>query len=778
MMEFNETAIAALKKRYLRKDTKPDHTVETPEDLMERVSTAVAKVEGMYGANKKRIKEVHSEFKELLEELVFLPNSPTLMNAGVAGGQLSACFVLPIGDSMDEIFETLKTTAKIHQSGGGTGFSFSRLRPKGDLVKSTDGTASGPVSFAKIYNAATEEIKQGGKRRGANLGTLRIDHPDIEEFITCKDTGGFENFNFSVSVTRNFMERLGEEESNPDSVVVKVDGSKEFAYFRANDPKAAQGTIIREAGDFELINPKDGSIVKVVKASYLMNLIAEHAWMTGDPGILFIDTINDSNTVPAQGPIESTNPCGETPLHPYDSCNLGSINLSKMVSSAGEIKWAKLKDTVFKSVRFLDNVIDANTFPLPIIDETVKSARRIGLGVMGYADMLMQMKIPYGSQEAIALADEVMSFIHENAVEASQNLAKEKGPFPLFRDSIWVDKGPDLRNATLTCIAPTGSLSILANCSSGIEPVFAFVYNREILGGERFLEIQPLFASILANAGVQLTEERIKELSKLPSVQNVQWIPKEMKRYLVTAFDVPSERHLQTQAAFQKWTDLAVSKTVNMLNNATVDDVKEVYRGAYASNCKGVTVFRYGCKKGVLSLRDDESKATSAEKNVAGRKPTKKPRPETLSGDTPRIKTGCGHLYVVVNRDPVTSELFEVIALAGKAGGCTSCLMEGMTRVMTTALRFGTPVEEISKQILGLRCPTPAPNWGANNGDSVLSCPDGIGKVLLKYAEDATTIAQAAASQALTFACPDCGLILDPDGGCFVCRSCGFSKCS
>ena len=783
-MDFNETALAALKKRYLRKDVKPDNTPETPEDLMERVALAIAKVDASYGASKKQVKELYEEFKEMLEDQAFFPNSPTLMNAGIPGGQLSACFVLPIDDSMESIFETLKITARIHQSGGGTGFSFSRVRPKGDTVKSTDGTASGPISFAKVYNAATEEVKQGGKRRGANLGTLRIDHPDIEEFITCKDNGGFDNFNFSVSLTHKFFECLREEEEHAGKVLFQPTskhGENNTSFFvELSETEKMVGTVVREAGDFQLINPRSGEVVKVVKASFLEHMIAEHAWMTGDPGILFIDTINEHNTVPAQGPIESTNPCGETPLHPYDSCNLGSINLSKVVDENRKIDYTKLKRIVNSSVRFLDNVIDANSFPLPVIADTVKSARRIGLGVMGYADMLIKLHIPYGSQEAIALADEVMGFIHESAVAASQALAIEKGSFPLFKSSTWAEKMPELRNATLTCVAPTGTLSILANCSSGIEPVFSFIYIREVLGGEKFFEIHPLFASILATAGVQLTEDRIEEVAKLPSIQNVSWIPKEMKRYLVTAFDATPERHLLTQAAFQKWTDLAVSKTVNLPSTATVSDIKTIYRQAHDQGCKGVTVFRYGCKKGVLSLKEDEPKVNSQALqevvDVNSLKSRKRPRPDDLEGVTSRVVTGCSHLYVIANKDPETSELVELIAFSGKSGGCTSCLMEGLTRIITIALRYNIPLAEISKQLLGLRCPAPATNWKDHEA-SVLSCPDAIGKLLLKYDENAVATKEAVAEM-ITMPCPECGIMMEPSGGCFVCRSCGFSKCS
>ena len=493
-----------------------------------------------------------------MKNLEFLPNSPTLMNAGTTLGQLSACFVLPVEDSIAGIFETLKNMALIHQSGGGTGFSFSKLRPKGDIVGSTKGVASGPVSFMEIYDKATEVVKQGGRRRGANMGILSVNHPDIYEFIISKRKNILTNFNISVAVSDEFMEKVMKKEK------------------------------------YSLINPRNGEKVREVRADEIFDLICESAWETGDPGIIYIDEINRKNPTPEIGKIEATNPCGEQPLLPYESCNLGSINLTKVVKDK-KIDWDKLKNLVELGVRFLDDVIDVNKLPVPEIEKMTKSNRKIGLGIMGWADLLAELGIPYGSEESFKLAEKLMEFINKVSFEYSCKLGEEKGSFPNFQKSIYYGKVNALRNATRTTIAPTGSISIIAGCSSGIEPIFGVVFIRNILGGSKFLEINPVFEKYAMNKGI-LKPSILKEILTKGSLQEIEEIPDEIKKVFLTAFDISPLTHLKMQSVFQKYTDNAVSKTVNLPFDATIEDVRKVFINGYKWKCKGVTVFRYGSK--------------------------------------------------------------------------------------------------------------------------------------------------------------------------------------
>ncbi|MHA1428971.1 MAG: vitamin B12-dependent ribonucleotide reductase [Candidatus Freyarchaeota archaeon] len=556
-LKLSLNATQVLEKRYLLKD---DHgnVVETPSQMFHRVARTIAAADRLYDKDAD-IEKTEAVFYEVMSRLEFLPNSPTLMNAGTDIGQLSACFVLPVGDSIEEIFDALKFMALIHKSGGGTGFSFSRLRPKGDFVRSTKGVASGPVSFMRIFDTATDIIKQGGRRRGANMGILRVDHPDILEFISAKEKeGSLTNFNLSVGVTDAFMEAVEKE------------------------------------GDYELINPRTGKPEKKLKAATVFNLIVASAWKTGDPGMVFLDEINRHNPTPTIGQIESTNPCGEVPLLPYESCNLGSINLSRMVKNS-DVDWDKLRRVVRVAVHFLDNVIDANRYPLPQIEKITKENRKIGLGVMGFAELLIQLNIPYDSNEAIGVAEKVMSFISEEARKKSEELALERGSFPNFDVSVWKEKGyKAMRNATLTTIAPTGSISIIAGTSSGIEPLFAISFVRNVIGTQ-LLEVNHLFEKVAKERGFYGLE-LMTEIAKKGSIRDMGNIPEDVRRVFVTALDIDPEWHVRMQAAFQKHVDNAVSKTVNLPQEATIEDVSKIFWLAYKLKCKGITVFRYGSK--------------------------------------------------------------------------------------------------------------------------------------------------------------------------------------
>jgi len=553
MLKLSQTALEILKARYLRPG-------ETPEELFERVARGVAQAELLYGPVSK-VREWEEKFHSVMVNLDFLPNSPTLMNAGTELGQLAACFVLPVEDSVEAIFDTLSLMAKIQKTGGGTGFSFSHLRPKGDIVRTTNGKASGPVSFMRVFDCTTDSIKQGGKRRGANMGVLSYNHPDVEEFITAKlDKKSFQNFNISVACEDAFFEKL------------------------------------KTGEDVELVNPRDGKVWKKVKAHELFDLMAKSAWECGDPGILYIDEINRHNPTPQLGKIEATNPCGEVPLLPYEECNLGSINLSHFERN-GSVDWERLEKTVEVAVRFLDCVIDVNKYPDKRIERMAKGNRKIGLGVMGWAELLFKLKIPYNSEEALKLADRLMAFINRKAFETSVKLAEEKGSFPNIEKSIY--RGKRVRNATRTSIAPTGTISMIAGTTPSIEPLFAVAYVKRILGGKPAVYVEPFF---LKYAGNILSEEQLLEVLKTGSIQTVPGIPEEVKRVFVTALDIPPEWHVKVQATFQKHTDNAVSKTVNMKETSTVEDVKRVFLLGYKLNLKGITIFRQGSKEGVIEF--------------------------------------------------------------------------------------------------------------------------------------------------------------------------------
>ena len=747
---ISPNARAVLERRYLIKDEK-GQVIESPEDMLRRVSHHIAAADLLYDP-KADITEREEEFFQAMLQMEFLPNSPTLMNAGRELGQLSACFVLPIEDSMSSIFDTLKYTALIHKSGGGTGFSFSRLRPEGDLVGSTGGVASGPVSFMKAFDAATDVIKQGGKRRGANMAILNVDHPDILKFIAAKeDNTSLTNFNISVAITEKFM------------------------------------TAVESGGDYELVNPRTRKVMDKQNAKVVFDRIVDMAWKNGDPGIVFLDRVNRDNPTPKLGIVESTNPCGEQPLLPYESCNLGSINLSKMVTAKNgsvSIDYVKLEKSVRMAVRFLDNVIDVNKFPLPKIGEMTRLTRKIGLGVMGFADLLIMLGIPYDSEEALKTAERLMKFISDKATGASVELARERGVFPAFEGSVYDRSGgPRVRNSTRTTIAPTGTLSIIAGCSSGIEPLFALSYTRTILEGTKLTEVNPLFEEIAKREGFY-SQELMQDVAQKGKLKDVKGVPEKIKRLFVTAHDITPEWHVRMQAAFQRYTDNAVSKTVNFPHDATREDVARVYMLAYKEGCKGITIYRDRSRESqVLSI----SKAKTEDKAKSGEEAKLVPRerPSITRGFTEKVATGCGNLYVTVNTDE-QGRLYEVFCTLGKTGGCASAQLEAIGRLLSTALRSGVDIESIIKQLKGIRCPSIA--W--DKGHATLSCSDAIGGVLERHKNNSGTepgtkaeskgnpkAAAVSAVRNLAGQCPECACLLIYQEGCLTCPGCGYTKC-
>jgi len=712
-MELTETAKTLLAKRYLKKDEE-GVPIEGPEDLFRRVAKAVASIEEEDVRG-----EQETAFFEVMNNLAFLPNSPTLMNAGRELGQLSACFVLPIEDDMHSIFQAVYDTAMIHKSGGGTGFSFSKLRPQGFRVASTSGVASGPVSFMRVFNSTTEEIKQGGTRRGANMGILHCSHPDIYNFVTCKQDGeSFTNFNISVAVTDEFMKAAISED---------------------------------EYAKVQLLNPKTGEVHAIIDARTLFGKICEMAWKTGDPGLLYIDRVNADNPVPRLGSIEATNPCGEQPLLPNESCNLGSINLSKFVLTNREadpelldrqIDWQRLKYVTRVATRFLDNIIDINKFPLPEIEEMTKRTRKIGLGVMGWADLLISLNVPYTSKQAVALGGQVMKFINKTAKEASQELAIERGPYP-------ANEGAPIRNATRTTIAPTGSISMIAGCSSGIEPLFALSFKR-YQADTTMWETHKSFVQYISKEH-PTNEECLEVRNK----------DEKLKRIFVTSHEILPSQHLEMQSAFQKYTNNAVSKTLNLSESATIKDVRDTYLRAWELNLKGVTIYRDNSKSSqVFTIK--EKVETLIRK-----------RGEVTYGLTEKIMTGCGNLYVTINKDNLG--VCEVFSTLGKAGGCSQAQLEAICRLISMALRSGVEESEVVHQLRGIRCPSMA----YDEGHPILSCADAIASVLDKHTTGYKGKPKPEHYGSLNMAgqCPECGELLSYMEGCFLCQTCGYTKC-
>ena len=800
-IKLTENAKTVLAKRYLRRDDNGTPT-EAPEDLFWRVSRTIAEADKLDGKNEEQIDKLSEKFYKVMTNLEFMPNSPTLMNAGRELGQLSACFVLPVDDSLDAIFETIKNTALIHKSGGGTGFSFSRLRPKNDIVKSTMGVSSGPVSFIEVFNSATEAVKQGGTRRGANMAILRVDHPDILDFINSKFEGHrLNNFNISVGITNNFMEAV------------------------LNDDY------------YDLVHPNSKQVIQKLRAKEVFDVIVDHAWRNGEPGIVFLDNINKDNPTPKIGEIESTNPCGEVPLLPYEACNLGSINVGQMIkydqNDEPEVDWDRLEYVTKLSIHFLDNVITMNNFPLPQIEEMVRNNRKIGLGLMGWADLLMILNIPYNSEEGILLAKQIMEFIDYHSKVASIELSKVRGKFANFDGSIYdgntalYNRYKDLsagkisdddwyeldlkiqengiRNATTTCIAPTGTISMIAAAAGGIEPLFGLTFIRKVMDGTELIEVNPIFEKIAKETGFY-SDELMKQISQHGTVHGLDDVPDEIQQVFVTAHDVTPEWHVKMQAAFQLHTDNAVSKTVNFKENATREEIAETYYLAYKSNLKGITVYRDNSRIyqpmniEIKEPQKQEQPTQVASKdhciftNPDGKVVTPRERPNLTYGMTDKIQTGCGPLYVTINTDK--EGLCEVFARMGKSGGCATSQAEATGRMISLALRAGVDIQSIIEQLKGIRCP--APTFG--KGGVILSCSDAIGKVLERNLEKAFNLAIAdnngkntasvnkavsnssnensIADLGLCPECPDCGHMLEFGEGCVICKSCGFSRCS
>jgi ribonucleoside-diphosphate reductase alpha chain len=763
-LKLSPNAIKVLERRYLRKDQE-GKLIETPEQMFTRVASAIAIADKQHGLSDENIKILQDAFFKMMVNLEFLPNSPCLMNAGKEMGQLSACFTLPIEDSMESIFETLKVTSLIHKSGGGTGFNFSRLRPKNAVVKTTGGVASGPISFMRVYDAATEAVKQGGTRRGANMGILRVDHPDIMEFICCKENNNhITNFNISVAITDEFMRRLARGE------------------------------------DYDLIDPHTHKPVQKINSKEVFNLIVKQAHKNGEPGIIFIDRINQYNPTPKLGLIESTNPCGEQPLLPYESCDLGSINLDQMCKKVGsrcEIDWERLKEVTGLAVHFLDNLIDVNKFPLPEIEKATKATRKIGLGVMGWSSLLIRLSIPYNSEEAVALAEKVMSFILDQANKKSLELGKAKGVFPAFKGSIYdrKDGTTRMRNATLTTIAPTGTISIIAGpCSSGIEPLFALSYHRSVMDNDKLVEVEPLFEQVARERGFY-SSQLMEKLAQGASIKDIKEIPEDVRRIFVTSHDIAPEWHVRMQAAFQKYVHNATSKTINFPHEATIEEVRKSYVLAFDSNCKGITIYRDRSREEqVLNVGKPKDKQEARSMYEIKKEIAPRPRPEVIIGTTTKVSTGCGNLYVTINIDE-DGKPFELFTQMGKAGGCAASQLEATGRLVSLAFRANIEVKSIIEQLRNIRCPSPS--W--EKGQRIFSCADAIARVVERRLINVQATALAAA-ESLTIPmkhshddqlqstdldeqvnivgmCPDCGGALRHEEGCVKCHGCGYSKC-
>jgi ribonucleoside-diphosphate reductase alpha chain len=772
---LTENSLAVLRARYLAKDENGEIT-ETPEALIHRVAAAVAAAEKEYGGDEGRVASVTADFFRLMADGTFMPNSPTLMNAGRSAGMLSACFVLPVEDTIDGIFSSIKNTALIQKAGGGTGFSFSRLRPKGDRVASSSGTTSGPLSFMKVFGKATDAIQQGAFRRGANMGIMRIDHPDIVDFINVKqDLGELTNFNLSVGITESFMRQW----------------------------------IAEPAAEHLVRNPRSGAEAKLPKAEgafwtvgELFDLIIERAWRTGEPGLVFLDRINEDNPTPHIGVIEATNPCGEQPLLPYESCNLGSINLAKFVrteSPGAVFDYEAFRDVIHLSLRFLDNVIDINRYPIPETAEISRNNRKIGLGVMGFADALFALGLPYDSEEGVAFAEKVMQFLNDESHRASEALAVERGVFPNWKGSTWEQRGIRMRNAATTTVAPTGTISIIANCSGGIEPLFSLVFFRNVMEGQRLLEVNGPFERVARERGF-FSKDLMKRIAEQGSIRAMEEPPAEVRRVFCTAHDIAPEWHIRMQAAFQKHCDASISKTINFPHDATVEDVRKIYLLAYEHRCKGVTVYRDGCRQN-QPMALAEKKAP--EKQDAMRKPIRPmPLPEIMSAIRVKQVTPFGNMHIKIVVDPVAQREYEIFAQLGKGGDIACSDLEGMCRLISLYLRVNGSLDDIVAQLDGIGSSLSVPTKDGR----IASLADGLAKAIQKYQRakaisglhalllgtvDLSSIARGTKAEAVTardaphgeelngykIRCPECGGAIIFEEGCAKCHGCGFSQC-
>ena len=770
--ELSSNAEVVLQRRYLSKD-REGNVLEDADGMFRRVAQNLSQADKNYGASEAERQTTEDRFYHAMRRLELLPNSPTLMNAGRELQQLSACFVLPVEDSLDGIFNKVKETALIHKSGGGTGFAFSRLRPEGDVVGSTGGVASGPVSFIRAFDTATDVVKQGGTRRGANMGILDVTHPDILKFIKSKEDGHtLVNFNISVGVNADFMEK------------------------------------VKRGEDYDLVNPRTGRVTGQENAREVFDLLAEMAWKTGDPGLIFLDIINRDNPNPQLGRIESTNPCGEQPLLPHESCNLASINLARMVRfEDGDVTvdWERLDETVQVAVHLLDNVIDMNEYPIPEIAEMSRKTRRIGLGVMGFADLLVQMAVPYDSKEALEIAERVMGFIQQRTHNASMELALARGSFSAWESSIYNDPSRGethpMRNSAPTTIAPTGTISIIAGASSGIEPLFALGYVRNVMDNTRLVEGNPYFEAVARREGFY-SEDLIEDIARTGTLEGLD-VPQWVKDVFRTSHDISPEWHVRMQGAAQAHTDNAVSKTINFPHTATVEDVARAYMLAYELGCKGITVYRDGSKDGQVLSTGETGQAREEDAAPMPVQATPRSRPQSIQGVTERVRTGHGNMYVTINFDE-NHRPFEVFGNLGKAGGCDSAQLEAISRLVSLALRSGIDPAAVLEQLRGITC---CPAW--DEGTLVRSGPDAVALALERHTDGLETRQSAAGHPVqMAFApevvhngygnghgngngngqvnanvqltgrrCPDCNTPVIYQEGCLMCISCGWNKC-
>jgi ribonucleoside-diphosphate reductase alpha chain len=741
------------KRRYLWKD-KDGKVIETPEQAFIRVANMISTEEVRYGATNSQVRAFANKLYRLMVNGIFLPNSPTIMNAGRKNGVLSACFVLDVNDSVEEIFETAKNTALIQKAGGGTGYCFDKLRPTGDNVTSTGGKTSGPISFMKVYSEGTGAIQQGAFRRGANMGMMSLWHPDILNFINAKrNTGIFTNFNLSVKVSDDFMAKLQNDPYAPH-VVTNPRTKKEYVIPR---------TIGTKPYSIKELVPVDKKLeIDCYSIKQIWEQIIINAHNTGEPGICFIDRINEDNPTPHLGRIEATNPCGEQPLLPYEACNLGSINVAKFViEDRTDLDWVLLAKIVKLAVRFLDDVIDASHYPMKEIRRITIGNRKIGLGIMGFADMLIRMRVKYNSKEAVKLAGKLAAFIQKHARQASKKLAKERGCFPNWQGSIWNTKyNQPIRNAAVTTIAPTGSISRIAGCSSGIEPIFQ-IAKSEIQNGQKLIQLRPLIEE-LGTEGGWLSDKVRHLLGQGVSPKDIPEIPLRISRVIVTAHQVVPEWHVRIQAAFQEFIDNAVSKTINLPSDATVEDVDKALRLTYELGCKGTTVYRDASR-----VNEEQALKDSETTNYRPRQRARKTK-----GQTTKFRMGCGTLFVTVNKD--NHGLCEVFANLGKAGGCPS-QSEAMCRAVSAALRCGVDPKVLIEQLKGIRCLSTIANRKTNKKIDVLSCPDAIARAI----EDMLEEDCESAVISITNKCPDCDQPLRKELGCSFCDNdnCGYTKC-